>query len=119
MTFESEGYTDLRNYLQNNWNHIAVLDDTGTEQIRLEVGTDSNATFISDSSTNPLTAELVVSGQNIQDAGGSLPVTLNKTEAYKSSSATTVMGSDTMSDATLEQSGDEVTITHDYEMPQI
>jgi len=117
--FNTDGYADLRTYLQSNWNHIAILDDTGSEQLRWDVDANSNTSWTSGPSSNPLTAELVITGQDIQDAGGSLPVTLTKTEAYKSNSATTVMGSDIMADATLEASDDEVTISHDYEMPQI
>ena len=117
MTFSSSGYTDLRGYVKNNWNYIAVLDDTGTEQLRWDVLNNSNVTITSDATSNPLTAELSVTGQDIQDAGGSLPVTLAETQAYQGSATSTSMGSDTMTDATLEKSGDTVTITHNYELP--
>lgn len=117
--FNANGYEDLRNYLQTNWNHIAVVDDAGTEQLRWDVDANANTSFTSGPGTNPLTAELVITGQDIIDAGGSLPVTLSSTEAYKSGSATTIMASDTMTNATLEQDSDQVTITHDYQMPQI
>ena len=115
--FSTDGYADLRSYVQSNWNWIAVLDDGGTEHLRWDVDANSNASWTSGPSGNPLTAELEVTGQDIVDAGGSLPVTLASTEAYQSASATTAMGSDTMTDATLEATGDTVTITHDYEVP--
>jgi len=115
--FSTDGYADLRSYVQSNWNWIAVLDDGGTEHLRWDVDANSNASWTSGPSGNPLTAELEVTGQDIVDAGGSLPVTLASTEAYQSASATTAMGSDTMTDATLEATGDTVTITHDYELP--
>lgn len=114
-----DGFTDLRGYVQSNWPYVAVIDGTGTEQLRWDVAANSNASFTSGSSTNPLTAELEVTGQDLIDAGASLPVTLTKTESYKSSSATTAMGSDTFTDATLEASGDTVTISHNIELPTI
>ena len=117
--FNAAGNEDLRGYVQSNWNHIAIIDDGGTEQLRWDVDANSNTSWTSGPSSNPLTAELVVTGQDLVDAGTSLPVTLKKTESYKSSSATIVMGDDTMTDATLEATGDEVTISHDYEIPQI
>lgn len=117
--FNSAGYEDLRTYLQNNWQFIAVLDDSGTEQLRWEIGVNTNTTWASGPNTNPLTAELTITGQDLIDAGATLPVTLASTEAYKSGTATTVMGSDPITDATVEASGDEVTISHDYEMPTI
>jgi len=117
--FESFGNEDIRTYLQNNWNFIAVLDDAGTEQLRWEVDANANTTWSSGPGTNPLTAQLTITGQDIIDAGGSLPVTLARTETYKSSSATTRTSTDTFTDATLEATNDELTITHDYEVPQI
>ena len=115
--FNANGYADIRTYLQSNWNHIAIRDSGGTEQLRWEVDANPNTSWTSAPSGNPLTAELEVTGQDIVDAGGSLPVTLASTEAYQSASATTAMGSDTMTDATLEATGDTVTVTHEYEVP--
>ena len=115
--FSTDGYADLRSYVQSNWNWIAVLDSGGTEHLRWDVDANSNASWTSGPSGNPLTAELVVTGQDLVDAGATLPVTLASTKAYQSSSATTAMGSDSMTDATLEADNDEVTITHDYAIP--
>jgi hypothetical protein len=117
--FEPAGFEDLRTYLQNNWNHIGVVDTGGNEQIRWDVSLNSNASFTSGPGSNPLTAQLTITGQDILDAGGSLPVTLTKTEVFKSSGSSTIMGQDSMTDATLEATGDEVVVTHDYEMPNL
>jgi hypothetical protein len=117
--FESFGYEDLRTYLQNNWNWIAVVDDGNTEQLRWDVDANANTSWTSGPASNPLTAELTITGQDIVDAGGSLPVTLNRTETYKSSGATTRTSTDTFTGATLETTNDQVIISHDYEMPQI
>jgi len=114
MTFTSSGHTDIRTYLKNNWNWIAVVDDTGTEQLRWDVLNNGNATITSDETNNPLTVELEVTGA---DVSGSLPVTLTTTEAYKGSGTSSSMGSDTMTDATLEADGDTVAVTHEYQHP--
>lgn len=117
--FSAAGYDDLRAYVQNNWNHIAVLDDTGAEVLRWDVPSNADASWASDATGNPLTAELVITGQTLIDAGYTLPLTLASTEAYKSDSATTAMGADTMTNATMETESDTLTITHDYELPQL
>lgn len=122
--FEPAGYQDLRTYLKNNWAFIAILDDTGTERLRWDVNSNANATWSSDETSNPLTAQLTVTGQDLIDAGHSLPVVLDSTEAFKTSSSPTIMATDVLKDAngvattaTMEAPGDEVTISHEYQMP--
>jgi len=116
--FSADGYADLRSYIQNTWNWIAVLDDSGSEVLRWDISSNANAQWTSGPSGNPLTAELTITGQTLLDAGSTLPVTLASTEAYQASSATTLMGADSMTNATLEVDADQVTITHDYELPE-
>lgn len=114
--FSASGYDDLRAYVRNNWNWIAIVNSGGTEQARLDINNSTNVTILSDETGNPLSVEIEITGSELS---GSLPQTLSSTEAFKSSSATTVMSSDTFTDATMEASNDTLTITHDYELPQI
>lgn len=114
---DTYGYSDLRSYIQSNWNWIAVVDDDGTEQLRWDVAANGNASWTSGSGSNPLTAELVITGQDLLDAGTTLPVTLTLTESYKSSSATSRTTHDSYTDATIEADNDEVTITHSFSLP--
>jgi hypothetical protein len=114
---ESYGFEDLRNYAQSNWAFIALIASDGSEILRWDANNNSNVTWSSGPGTNPLTAEITVKGQDIIDAGGSLPVTISETETYKSASASTRIGNDTMSDATLEVAEDQVTISHNYNLP--
>ena len=115
--FDADGFADIRTYLQNNWTHVAVVDDTDTEQLRWDIAANSNTSWSSGPSSNPLEATLTVTGQDIQDAGGTLPVTLSSTESYKSSSATERMAADSYTNATLEALADEVVITHQLSTP--
>lgn len=117
--FDAAGFEDLRQYVQNNWDHIALLDTGGTEHLRIDVPNDSRASFSSDYTSNPVTATITITGQDLIDAGATLPVTLDTTETYKTDAATSRTSHDTHTDATLEASSDEVTITHDYEQPPI
>lgn len=114
--FEPEGYDDLRSYVRNNWNWIALVNSSGTEQIRLDINSSADVTIISDETSNPLTVEIEITGSQLS---GSLPQTLSEGEVYKTSGATTVMAQDTYTDATLEASNDTIIVTHDYELPQV
>ncbi|WP_139203561.1 hypothetical protein [Halorientalis persicus] len=114
---DSYGFEDLRTYIQNNWAFIAVIDDASNEALRWDVAANANASWSSGPGSNPLTAELTVTGQDVIDAGGSLPITLTGTESYKSSSATTRTTHDPWSDATLEVAEDEVVISHNFRLP--
>lgn len=113
---ESAGYTDLRSYVESNWTTIALLDTSDTEITRIDLTSDSRVTLNSDSATNPLEYEILISGD---DSDITLPVTIDTTEVYKSSGATTRMGADTYADATLQNSGDELVLTHQIALPQI
>lgn len=117
--FTNAGYTNIRAHLQNTWNWVAVVDSNGNEQLRWQVDANPNTTWASDSSSNPLRAELTVTGQDILDAGGSLPVTLTRTETFTSETATQRTSYDSYTDAPLQVANDEVVITHSYEVPQI
>lgn len=114
--FTSDGYDDLRSYVRNNWNWIALKNSSGTEQARLDINSSGNVTIISDETGNPLSVEIEITGSELS---GSLPQTLTEGEVYKTQSATTVMSEDTYTDATLEASNDTLVLTHDYELPQI
>lgn len=116
-SFDANGYDDLRSYMQNNWRHIAIVDDQGTELFRINVNTDSRASFVSGSGANPLTAEITLTGQDFMDEGISLPSTVALTEVYKTSAGTTRVAHDSVKDATVETANDEVIITHDYKIP--
>lgn len=115
--FDSAGNEDLRTYIQNSWAFIAVVDASGGEVLRWDANNNASVTWTSGPASNPLVAELTVSGQDILDAGGSLPVTLTRTELYKSTGTSTRMATDPYTDATLEAPNDELTITHNIEIP--
>ncbi|OYR94042.1 hypothetical protein DJ71_02345 [Halorubrum sp. E3] len=114
--FDNAGFEDLHTYIQNNWSFVAVVDDGGTEVLRWDVAANSNASWSGGSGSTPLTATLTVTGQDITDAGGSLPVTIDRTESYKTSGSSTRMCGDPFTNATLEAPADEVTITHEIEV---
>lgn len=116
MSYTSDGNTDIRTYIQNNWNWLALLDTNNNELTRIEVGVDNprsgtgrGATWSSGSSANPLEISMTVQGGDSDMPA--LPLTIKEAELYKGSSATAVMTEDTSTDATLEDTQDKVDIT--------
>lgn len=116
--FVSHGYQDLREYMQDNWNHIAVVDDVGNEVLRWEVDANANTSWQSNPVSNTLTAKLTVTGQDIIDAGGSLPVTIARTETYTTASSTARTTYDIFKNIKVQAANDEVIITHKYRSPK-
>lgn len=114
QSFNSGGYEDVRGYIQSNWTFVALIDDGGAEETRIDVPNDSRASFSSGSASNPVEITITVTGG---DSDITTPVTLAETASYKTSSSSTSLANDTMTNATLEASNDELTITHQIEHP--
>lgn len=104
----ADGSADLRNYIQNNWTTVTLLDDTGSIVTSVNISNDSRFQFSSGSGANPLTIEATVSGS---DSDIPLPVTLSSVEL----SSSDVIGavSKSFSNAKLERSGDDLNLTID------
>lgn len=113
----SAGSQDLREAIKNRWTSVALIDDTGAEETRIDIPNDSRASW-GDPSTNPLTLTISVSGG---DSDISLPVTLERTELYPNQSATDAYSGDNFDEgvATLGGVGDVLDVTHDVEQPEI
>lgn len=117
-THTADGNQDLRAAIQNRWTHVALIDDTGSEAVRIEIANDSRAQWLDDPSSNPMSLEVSVSGS---DSDISVPVDLNRTELYDGASATASYSGDDFDEgvATIGSDSDTVTVTHDIEQPQL
>ena len=125
VEYATNGYDDVRSYVYNNHNWLALVDDTGTEHIRWDLLANTNVTVTSDATSNPIEYEITVTGQDLVDAGATLPVSLQTQELYLTSSATTPLASQVIEDssgtdttATLEATTDEVLLTFTNSWPQ-
>lgn len=114
---DSFGFQDLRTYIKDNWPYIAVFDSGGNEVLRWDVASHTSAQYSSGPSGNPLQAELTITGQDILDAGGSLPVTITESESYKVDSGGTRTSHDTFNGIDVEVQGDEAVVIHNFRLP--
>lgn len=113
--YDAYGYERLREHALNTFTYVALINDVGNEETRINVETDSRLINSPDYTTDPLEYQFKILGE---DSDISLPVTITETRLYETASATTPVGTDTMKDATLEAPGDEVTISHEQHFPQ-
>lgn len=112
------GYEDLRSYVQNNWKYVALINDSGTEVTRINIPNDSRASWTSGSGSNPLEVEVVVTGGDSDiDVQSNGATTISKAASYKTSTGGSNLGDETLTNATLEASQDELTVTHTIEIP--
>jgi len=119
----SEGYQTLRDYfcsattVPNEWDHLALYDDNGTEVTRVSITGDTRAQWTDVDGDAVLTAEITVTGG---DNDISTPVTLQSSAIWNASSGgAQCTPKETFPDATLNQSSDEVNVTHTIELPNV
>lgn len=119
------GYQTLKDFLcsastvPSDWDYIEIYDDTGSAVTRVSITGDSRCQWLDVDGDKTLKVEFVVTGS---DGDISLPVTLEKSALWNDTSANggvQTTPKETMATATLNQSGDKVTITHVVEVPQV
>ena len=111
------GDQDIREYIEDNWTHIALIDDTGAEETRIDIESDARAEFVSGAASNPLTIEVEVEGS---DADIGVPTTLVRSELYKVESGGDELSGDDFDEgaANIGSEADTLIVTHDIEQPE-
>ena len=115
----SEGETDLREYIQNSWNYVVLVSDSGSEITRINIDTDDRASWSKDYTNNPVEATITVKGSqdDIVDPDATEGTIISKTQSVISDSSTTILSEDTDTDVVIEADNDEVIVTHRIEYP--
>ena len=120
----SSGYQTIRDFANSSaavpsqWDYIAVYDDTGSEVTRVSIVGDSRCQWLDVDGDNILKIEFDITGS---DSDISLPVTLEKSAVWNDTSGnggTQITEKESFASATLNQSGDSVTVTHTIKIPQ-
>jgi len=118
----TQGYQTFRDYVNSSattpspWDYIEIYDDSGSAVTRVSITGDSRCQWKDTDGDNVLEVEFVVSGS---DSDISPPVTLQKSSLWNAGSGgSQCTVEEQFADATLNQSGDTVTITHTIKIPQ-
>lgn len=109
------GYQSIRDFVQANWKYIELRNGEGTAVLRIGIG-DSRVTWTHSAGSQTLSLQIVVKGS---DAGIALPTTFASSAIYSAASGGTALSVETFSNFTMEASGDELTVIHQLEIPQI
>jgi len=114
-----EGKTDLREYIQNSWNYVVLVSDSGSEITRINIDTDDRASWSEDYTNNPVEATITIKGSHndIVDPDATKGTIISKTQSVVSDSSTVVLSEDTDTDVVIEADNDEVIVTHRIEYP--
>jgi len=115
----SVGYENLRDHIDGStsatWDYIA-LNNNGSEILRRSKS-DSTVSYVHADGSQTLQLEIVVTGS---DSDVTLPQTFDAVSLWDSSSGgNELAGPATITDATLQNSSDQVTITANIEVPQV
>ena len=112
------GDQDIREYIAANWTHIALVDDAGAEETRIDIAADERASFVSGAGDNPLTIEVEVQGS---DADISVPTTLVRSELFKVEAGGDELSGDDFDEGSAEitDEADTLRVTHNIEQPVI
>lgn len=118
------GYQTIRDYVNSSnatpsaWDYIEIYDDAGNVVTRVSITGDSRCQWLDADSDNVLKVEFDVTGS---DSDIPLPTTLKYSALFNDTSANNgaqITPKEQYTDATLNQSGDNVTITHTVNIPQ-
>lgn len=116
------GYQSFRDYLNSStttpdaWDYIEIYDDAGSVVTRVSITGDSRCQWLDADGDNILKVEFDITGS---DGDISMPVTLQKSAIWNAATdGSQVTAKEQFANATLNQSGDNVTVTHTIEVPQ-
>lgn len=121
--FNAAGYEDLREYVvsASGWAYIALIDDAGNEETRIDIHNDTRASW-GDPSTNGVTLTLNASGS---DSDISTPVELARSELHTGNETTSPAHDDQLTDENgdpanvIVGSTDDLVVEHTVELPEV
>lgn len=120
--FTTDGYQSIRDFVHsgsadpNNWDYIAVYDDSANEVTTVSITGDGRCQWLDVDGDATLEVEFDITGS---DSDISLPVTLKYSAIRDESTGSRMTPKESFAEATLNQSGDNVVVTHTIEIPQV
>jgi hypothetical protein len=118
----SAGYQTLRDYANSSnaspsdWDYIEIYDDASNAVTRVSITGDARCQWLDVDGDKTLKVEFDVTGS---DSDIAYPVTLQKSAIWNASTGgSQVTVKEQFANATINQDGDNVTITHSINIPQ-
>jgi len=116
-----DGETDLRQYIQNNWSYVALIDDIGDVVTRIDVENDSRAGWDNTYENKPIAAVMTIKGDDADIGADEIgtEITLTATQSRKTDTSSEILCEDSATDALLASGENEVVIYHRIQYPTI
>lgn len=115
--FTSTGYQSIRDFVQANWKYIELRDTAGVAILRLAVD-GTRVKWLHTAGAQRLEVQIIVKGSD-SEMTGKLPKAFASSAIYSVATGGTALSVETFSSFTMEASGDELTVVHQLEIPQI
>lgn len=109
------GYQSIRNYIEANWIYHSLRDEEDAEIIRISPS-DARTSWTHDAGAQVLELTTTVTGA---DDDIIPPQTFAGSELYDVSSGGSPLADEIFTSFTIETDGDELTIKHRLEIPQV
>lgn len=109
------GYQSIRDLVQSNWKFIELRDEAGAKIVRLSVD-GTRVKWIHSENAQTLELQIIVKGS---DSEITLPKTFASSAIYGVETGGEPYSIESFSSFTMEASGDELTVVHQLEIPQI
>ncbi|ADL07750.1 hypothetical protein [Thermosediminibacter oceani] len=110
-----EGYQNIRDYMQANWQYIELRDDAGNPILRLSPA-DPRVTWTHNAGDQTLKLQIIVKGS---DADITLPTTFASSAIYNVATGGNPFSVETFTPFTMENENDELTVIHEIQVPQV
>lgn len=111
----SAGYQSIRDFVENNWKFIELRDSAGTPVLRIDTS-DSRVSWEHTAGSQVLELKIVVKGS---DAEVTLPQEFAQSAIFSDATGSEAYSVETFSSFTMESDGDELTVIHKLEIPQL
>jgi hypothetical protein len=120
----ADGYQTIRDFVNSNkttppeWDYIELYDDSQNAVTRVSITGDSRCQWLDADGDNVLKVEFDVTGS---DGDIPLPTTIEYTALFNDTAGNNgdqITEKEQFAQATLNQDGDNVTITHTVNIPQ-
>lgn len=110
------GYQSIRDFVQANWKYIELRDASGAKIVRLMVD-GTRVKWIHTANAQTLELQVIVKGSDTDV--GTLPKTFASSAIFSVATGGTALSTETFSSFTMEATGDELTVIHQLEIPQV
>lgn len=109
------GYQSLRDFVQQEWTFIELRDEVGSAIVRLGVD-DERVSWEHIGGSGTLELKVVITGS---DSEMTLPRTFQSSAIFTQAEGGVEMAEESFSPFTMEETGDELTVIHQLEIPQV